>query len=581
MGRLGSLFSLTVLGLASFGSLPAEADRDYRLCDGKRVTITAKSNDVTTQGTGKADVIAGTNGRDDIFSNGGNDTICGLDGEDAIFGGGGDDRLFGDGEVDELNGGPGDDLLHGGANSAAALYTDADEAVVVDLAAGTATSGGDGDTLKKITDVVGSEHNDNLAGDGGGNQVFGHGGDDVVRGRGGSDRVGGEEGDDLIEGGPGQDDLFGGAGSDVASYKGSPSGIDATLDHVDEFGTGPDEDLDGFEGLVGTNFDDILSGDDGNNNLSGLDGEDALFGYDGIDRLDGGAGSDTLEGYSGDDLIIGGSNDPVTAHGPVAQLGDLRYVSGDIVVYDEYNGDVTADLQEGTATLSNSESDSLEGIESVLGSFVGDSDLTGDERDNVLIGWDGFDALKGAGGNDALYGYAGDDALVGGLGNDYLEGADGDDHLVPGGGPSQPPFTGPDNDIVSGGAHASVTGDNLDYFYAPAAVTVNLANGSASGEGTDQISGIEWVNGSAFNDTLIGNDLTNILSGGLGNDTLDAGGGNDEIDGGAGNDDTADGGEGGEGPSELPVIGDSCIKVETHVNCEYVDGVSQESRQQR
>ena len=71
--------------------------------------------------------------------------------------------------------------------------------------------------------------------------------------------------------------------------------------------------------------------------------------------------------------------------------------------------------------------------------------------------------------------------------------------------------------------------------------------------------------------------MTNFLSGSLGNDTLNAAGGNDEIDGGLGDDDSADGGEGGEGPSGLPNIGDSCIDVETHVNCEHVDGVPQEA----
>jgi serralysin len=54
---------------------------------------------------------------------------------------------------------------------------------------------------------------------------------------------------------------------------------------------------------------------------------------------------------------------------------------------------------------------------------------------------------------------------------------------------------------------------------------------------------IENVKAGSGNDTVLGNDVANNLSGGAGNDTIDGGAGNDTIDGGGG-DDTLNGGSG-------------------------------------
>ena len=62
----------------------------------------------------------------------------------------------------------------------------------------------------------------------------------------------------------------------------------------------------------------------------------------------------------------------------------------------------------------------------------------------------------------------------------------------------------------------------------------NLATGSATGQGTDSLSNIENINGSNYDDRLIGNGGTNILDGKSGNDTLNGGLGNDILMGGGG-----------------------------------------------
>ena len=69
-------------------------------------------------------------------------------------------------------------------------------------------------------------------------------------------------------------------------------------------------------------------------------------------------------------------------------------------------------------------------------------------------------------------------------------------------------------------------------------MTVSLAlQGAAQdtgGAGSDTLTSIENLTGSAFDDTLTGDGNANILSGLAGDDTLNGGAGNDTLDGGDG-----------------------------------------------
>ena len=84
-------------------------------------------------------------------------------------------------------------------------------------------------------------------------------------------------------------------------------------------------------------------------------------------------------------------------------------------------------------------------------------------------------------------------------------GNDGDDTLRGGEG----------NDILNGGNG----NDTADYTDAAAGVTVNLSRTTSQntvGAGTDTLSSLENVTGSAFNDTLTGSSAANIMVGGAG-----------------------------------------------------------------
>ena len=142
------------------------------------------------------------------------------------------------------------------------------------------------------------------------------------------------------------------------------------------------------------------------------------------------------------------------------------------------------------------------------------------------------DGLFGLGGNDRLNGSSGWDALFGGAGDDKLFGNGGDDWLNGGAG----------NDTINGGTGI----DTADYADAISAITLNLALTGAQrtgGAGTDTVTNVENINGSAFNDRLTGNSLANQIDGNAGNDSLFGMAGNDILTGGAGND-LIDGGTG-------------------------------------
>jgi Ca2+-binding RTX toxin-like protein len=150
----------------------------------------------------------------------------------------------------------------------------------------------------------------------------------------------------------------------------------------------------------------------------------------------------------------------------------------------------------------------------------------GTSGDDVIYGFAGGDTIFAEGGHDAVAGGGGDDELYGGDGWDDLYGDGGDDDLHGGDG----------YDELHGGAGADDLdgGDNWDYAIysnSAAGVTVNLETGLGAGgsaEG-DTLAGIEGLEGSAHDDTLLGNGDANYIFGVEGNDFLKGGGGDDTL----------------------------------------------------
>jgi trimeric autotransporter adhesin len=456
-------------------------------------------------GTAFADRLVGSAGANTLAGGGADDVLEGRAGNDNLQGGDGDDLLLG---------GQGGDVLAGGAGSDTASYAGTADGVIADLVTGKGRRGeAEGDAYSGIENLVGSD------------------GDDVLSGTADANVLAGGKGNDTLEGGAGADTLDGGEGLDTASYARAGSGINANLANPAQGnGDATGDRYTSIENLLGSAFADVLRGDAEANRLDGADGDDLLVG---------GAGGDTLVGGEGVDTADYG------ASAAAVQI-DLETTTA------QSGGDAEGDL--------------LQGLESLLGTRFADT-LRGDAADNRLVGGAGNDLLEGRAGADALEGGDGtdtasyasasgavtanlanvaqntgdaagdtftdienlaggafDDNLTGDASDNRLEGGDGDDTLQGGVGA----------DALLGGLGA----DTASYAAAAAGVVISLAapdtnTGEAAG---DTYTSIENLRGSAFDDSITGNDSANKLFGGTGADFLIGNGGADTLDGGVGTD---------------------------------------------
>jgi microcystin-dependent protein len=414
--------------------------------------------------------FAGTAGVDHLYGGGSDDAISGL---------GDIDTLDGNGGADVLRGGLGGDTLNGGDGSDWAAYESSASRVRVSLDTGISLDAeAQGDVFNSIENLVGSAFNDVLTGNGGVNSMLGGAGNDRMTGLGGDDFLNGGIGLDVLIGGAGADTLIGADGVDTADYSNSASRVRISL------ATGVSLDADaqgdiisGVENLIGTAFNDVLTGNDSANTLTGGDGADKLTGMGGSDVLLGGNGLDVLAGSLGADTLDGG--DGVDAADYTASASRVR-----------------VNLATGAALDADAAGDNFISIETLIGSAFND----------LLTGNDAANTLNGGAGNDQVSGLGGADMLIGGAGVDALNGGDGV--------------------------------DVADYSGAAARVRVNLATGAGleSDAQGDTLSNIENLAGSAFNDVLTGNGGVNTLTGGAGNDALAGGLGADALNGGDGAD---------------------------------------------
>jgi RTX calcium-binding nonapeptide repeat (4 copies) len=349
----------------------------------------------------------------------------------------------------------------------------------------------------------GAEGGDDLLGGVGTDQLAGGDGDDRLTGGPGDDSESGGADDDTFDQGATPDDddeLIGGEGDqegdgelDVVAYDLRPSDLQVHLDGVPGSGQGAESDdiASDVEGVLGGAGDDDLVGNAEDNVLSGGPGGDSLAALGGDDDLSGNAGSDSLGG------------------GPNGPAGDTADFAG-------ASGAVTLDLGAGTATGEGN--DTLTGIENAAGTAFNDG-LTGDEVSNALTGRSGQDTVIGAAGPDELTGGAGRDELQGGPGNDDIDGSEHDDVLA----------GGPDDDELLGRS-----GRDAASYESAGGVEVDLAAGTGSGEGSDDLTGIEDLVGGPGDDQLSGDPSTNRLVGRGGDDDLGGAGGDDLLDGGPG-----------------------------------------------
>ncbi len=230
------------------------------------------------KGTNNKDILNGTAGADKIYGYGGDDIIYGKDGDDEIYGGAGNDELYGGAGDDIIGGGDGNDVIYGGIGSDT-LYGAAGDDVI---------KGGDGNDV-----IFGGTGNDTLYGGAGDDVIKGGDGNDVIYAGSGSDTIYGDAGDDKIYAGEGADIIYGGEGIDTVSYEnyvapdgGRGRGVEVHLNNSGlGYGYGHGHGISAgdkyydIENVIGTQYNDTIYGDSGDNIIWGNGGNDTLCGF--------------------------------------------------------------------------------------------------------------------------------------------------------------------------------------------------------------------------------------------------------------------------------------------------------------
>jgi Ca2+-binding RTX toxin-like protein len=439
-------------------------------------------------------------------------------GADLLFGGVGSDKLSGGEGADTLIGGAGNDTLDGGAQISRVRSADAntvsyqtsDSSVQVNLQTGIASDGfGGTDQLSNLSFVVGSKQADTLTGSTA--LIF--------------ESFEGRLGDDTIDGGA-IDGNYATSSTNRASYQNAAAAVVVDLTAGTATGGDGSDTLVNINSVRASNFDDTLSG----SNASAY-----------TESFEGRAGNDVIDGKGGTDLIR-------FDYSPAAVTVNLA----------------TGQAQDGYGTI-----DTFINIEGIWGSAFNDV-LTGGLAANGAGVNDGFEFFQGNEGDDTIDGGAGWDrvdytnsitgvtvrlggtqdgsaqdgfggtdtlknieAVRGSTFNDLLVASSRNTFLVDGYLESLEGLEG--DDTLDGGAANMV---RADYKSSGQSVLVDLKSGRASDGfgGIDTLIGINAARGSAYSDTITGNDKANMLDGQGGNDLMIGGPGNDTLRGMEGND---------------------------------------------
>lgn len=530
-----------------------------------------QSEGSTIVGTPCDDTIRAPRGVTAVFGEGGNDTVYGQRGNDSLFGGDGNDRLYGGIGDDRLRGGPGDDHLSGGFG-ADSLDGEAGN----DFARGDATidsiddTGGGTDTLSYATGVTPGHFDRPL----------------------------------------------------VADYDGFPTGRDGRGAYVNlqtglgdnglaPSGGGVDEGLGGanFETVIGSAFPDFIVGAAASQTIFGGGGADVIRGEGGSDIVYGGADGDSCDAPTtfeceSDEEEVTLRNPGAIAVGLMApQSGESPavYLTGsnqrDVVTASYAAGSVTFALGPGSTGAFDASSSAAGGCGApAAGKVVCPAPTAPDSI--VLAGLAGEDSLAatnfpettsvillGGDGNDQLAGGQTEDALVDGPGNDTVDAAGGDD-AVPNNEGADKLHAGSGEDLFI--SNAICDGDQLDggperdnanWANFDTAIAIDMADREAGFVGAGgqpacggglltNLEAIEDVEGTSFDDTMIGDSGDNQLLGRPGNDSYFAAAGNDSILANSGDQDlTIDCGEGFDTAQvDHPQYGDAAP-----VNCESVE----------
>lgn len=439
-----------------------------------------RDGDDVMSGLSGNDYLAGGNGQDTLLGGDGNDALYGNAGYDTIYGGAGNDILdSGTGYYETLVGGTGDDIYIVNENSfnwSSKMIENANE--------------GNDTVITSNGSFMLADHVENLAfvgvtgGNGTGNSL--------------TNTIVGNTGSNTLDGGAGNDTLYGDTANTLLS--------------------------DGMAG--GTS--DYLIGGAGNDILWGQSGDDTLNGGAGSDTMRGGTGNDTYYVDSSGDYALDAANLASGSSGGLINTGGIDWIYASATI--DMNNSNRFEYIENVRLVDTAPAFTMTGNDYYSTSYLG---IIGTSSNNTLIGNQYDNWISGFAGDDSINGGYGNDVMTGGLGNDTLDGGYGGNMDIVIYGTENIADTISKNDGRYGydllATLNNHNGDgikaNLNYydyrFDANNMIRAQTVTGSSNvNSGTDLIYNIDAIAGTNFNDTIVGTDGENWISGGRGNDTL-------------------------------------------------------------
>lgn len=480
--------------------------------------------------------ISGGNGNDIIFGQNGNDTISGGNGDDIIVGGKGNDVINGDGGIDTYIWNLGDDLDTITASDIDKLQF------------------GDGITLQNLS----------------------------FRSEGNNLRI-------LINNDETQGIILVNFFYSDSNKLNFVSFADGSTFNLATSGLTFDQHFSTNDTIHGTIYDDVINAQNtysvtidasyGNDIINAGDGNDTINAGDGNDIISGGKGNDILNGGYGDDTYLynlGDGFDTINESNGYDKIIFGDCISFEDLSFRQYHNSLIITINNNPnqgfeiVNYFYSGSNQVEELQFSDGTrkLLPQMDMTLQQGDHneTINGTNSHETIYGNGGNDIINGGYGNDIIIGGKGNDTLHGGGDDDTYVYnlGDGLDTISDNAGKNIIVFGTGITqndlafSQIGDNL-LIYLNGDKNQGMIINNFFSDDAHKISEIHFADNSVFylsetgltldqsdrtdNMTINGTDFDDTIIGGIGNDTINAGDDDDILIGGKGND-TLNGGYG-------------------------------------
>ncbi|MDH4378675.1 MAG: M10 family metallopeptidase C-terminal domain-containing protein [Vampirovibrionales bacterium] len=495
------------------------------------------------------ETIIGSNSSETLVGNNYANSINGLGGNDSLVGGAGNDTLDGGTGADQLSGGTGNDLY------------------VVDNTSDTVIEGDNAglDTLQSSVSFVLPTHVENIE----------------LTGTGDINATGNAQ-DNRLTGNSGANILTGGLGDDTYVVDALDTVVEATNEGTDTVESAATYTLgNNLENLTltdsaavngsGNSLDNVLTGNSGVNTLAGGAGNDTYIVQNTADVVVESAaeGTDTIQSSVSytlsanvENLVLTGS-DAINATGNsldnrlTGNSGVNTLAGGignDTYVVQNANDVVVENTGEGTDAVESFVSYTLsENIEQLSLVGTGDKDGTGNSSNNTLYGNSGVNRLDGGAGADTMAGVWGDDTYVVDHASDVVTEAAGEGTDTIESSVTYTLSSNVENLILTGGSDLNAAGNSLNNRLTGNAGTNLLTGGlgddtyviqnttdtvtEAASEGTDTIeSSVSYTLGSNVENLILtggsdlnatGNSLNNRLTGNAGSNLLTGGLGDD------------------------------------------------------